>query len=523
MAEAAAEPHLTRLARGGALNLVGAASAGLMGLALVFVVAHAYPQRVAGAFFAATSLFVILNAVSGLGSDIGLLRWLPRHLALGDRAAARRTLPIALVPVVTVACLAGGVLLAVAPYVATAFGVDDPARVAAMLRVLAVFLPVAAAHDALLAATRGYARMRPTVVIEKIFRQWGQAGGVLAASLFTGSPVALALAWALPYLVGLVAAVIWYRRLAARPGAAAGSGERAGGTDGHLTTRELAGRFWRMTAPRAVAQICQTALQRADIILIAALGSPREAAVYTAATRFMVIGQLGGQAVQQVMQPAVSRLLALDDRAGAARVYAGCTTWIVVLTWPVHLSVAAVAPVYLSLFGHGYGGGQYATVILALAMLVATGSGPVDVMLLMAGRSGLSLANNAAALAVDLLLNVLLIPPLGPTGAAIAWAAALVTGNLLPFFQVRRLLGMSPGTAGLLPAALAAGACFGVLPLLMRVSMGNMAALGGIAAGAFCYAGLLWAGRNRLALTAFVALLPSRRRMTSDQGVAHGA
>lgn len=517
--EGAAEPHLSRLARGGALNLAGAASAGLMGLALVFVVAHGYPQRVAGAFFAATSLFVILNAVSGLGSDIGLLRWLPRHLALGDHAAARRTLPIALVPVVTVACLAAGVLLATAPYVAATFGVGDPARVGTMLRVLAVFLPVAAAHDAVLAATRGYARMRPTVVIEKVFRQWSQAGGTLAASLFTGNPVALALAWAMPYLIGLVAAVAWYRRLAGRPG----SGEQAGRGDEPARTRELAAWFWRTTAPRAVAQICQTALQRADIILIAALASPREAAVYTAATRFMVIGQLGAQAVQQVMQPAVSRLLALDDRAGAARVFAGCTTWTVVLTWPVHLSVAVVAPAYLSLFGHGYGAGQYASVILALAMLVATASGPVDVMLLMAGRSGLSLANNAAALAVDLLLNALLIPSLGSTGAAIAWAAALVTGNLLPFFQVRRLLGMSPATAGLLPAALAAGACFGVLPLLVRLSMGSMAALAGVAAGAVCYAGLLWAGRNRLALTAFVALLPRRRRMTSDQGVAHGA
>ena len=38
-------------------------------------------------------------------------------------------------------------------------------------------------------------------------------------------------------------------------------------------------------------------------------------------------------------------------------------------------------------------------------MLLATGTGPVDVMLLMGGRSGLSLANNAAALVVDLALN----------------------------------------------------------------------------------------------------------------------
>ncbi len=500
------EPHLTRLARGGALNLVGAASAGLMGLALVFAVAHTYSQQVAGAFFATTSLFVILNAVAGLGSDAGLLRWLPRQLAHGDHGAARRTVPVALVPVVAVACLAGLVLAVAAPALSDAIG---GGQITPMLRVLAIFLPVAAAHDAVLAATRGHGTMRPTVAIEKIFRQVTQVAGVLVASLVTTSPVALALAWALPYLAGLVVAVAWYRRIASRL-------ER-----GPADTRTLAREFWSYTTPRAVAQICQTALQRADIVLIAALASPREAAIYTAATRFMVIGQLGTQAVQQAMQPAVSRLLALEDREGTARVFAGCTTWTVALTWPVHLSVAVAAPIYLSSFGHGYAGtGQYATVILALAMLLATGTGPVDVMLLMAGRSGLSLANNGAALVVDLALNAVLIPWLGVTGAAIAWAAALATRNILPLVQVKRLFGMTPTGVGLGLAAVSAFACFGALPLLTRLMFGTTATLAGLVLGACCYAGLLWAGRSRLALTAFAALLPGRR---PTGGMAHGA
>jgi O-antigen/teichoic acid export membrane protein len=490
------EPHLSRLARGGALNLAGAASAGLMGFALVFAVAHAYPQKVAGAFFAATSLFVILNAVAGLGSDAGLLRWLPRHLALGDHGAARRTVRVALVPVVAVACVGTLVLAVAAPALADAIG---GGQVTPMLRVLAVFLPVAAAHDAVLAATRGHSTMRPTVAIEKIFRQVAQVAGVLAVSFFTADPVALAFAWALPYLVGLVIAVLWYLRIAARL------------DDGPADTQALAGEFWRYTAPRSVAQICQTALQRADIVLIAALASPRDAAIYTAATRFMVIGQLGTQAVQQAMQPAVSRLIALEDREGTARVFAGCTTWTVALTWPVHLSVAVAAPIYLSAFGHGYGAGQSATVILGLAMLLATGTGPVDVMLLMGGRSGLSLVNNAAALVVDLALNVVLIPWLGITGAAIAWAAALATRNILPLEQVRRIFGMTPAGAGLGLAAGSALACFGVLPLLARLAFGTTATLAGLVLGAGCYAGLLWAGRSRLALTAFAALLPGRR------------
>ncbi len=501
------EPHLSRLARGGALNLVGAASAGIMGLALVLAVAHTYPQKVAGAFFATTSLFVILNAVSGLGSDAGLLRFLPRHLALGDHGAARRTVPVALVPVVALSCVAALALAVAAPALSGAIG--GGSQVTPMLRVLAVFLPVAAAHDAILAATRGHSTMRPTVVIEKIFRQVAQVAGVLAAALFTTNPVALAFAWALPYLVGLLVAIGWYHRIAGRL------------DRGSADTRALSREFWRYTSPRAVAQICQTALQRADIVLIAALASPRDAAIYTAATRFMVIGQLGTQAVQQAMQPAVSRLLALDDREGTARVFSGCTTWTVALTWPVHLSVAVAAPIYLSAFGHGYAHeGQYATVILGLAMLLATGTGPVDVMLLMAGRSGLSLANNAAALVVDLALNAVLIPWLGVTGAAIAWAAALATRNVLPLVQVRSLFGMTPTGAGLGLAAGSALACFGALPLIARLAFGTTATLGGLVLGACCYAGLMWAGRNRLALTAFAALLPGRR---PTGGMVHGA
>lgn len=492
-----AEPHLSRLARGGALNLAGAASAGLMGFALVFAVAHAYPQEVSGTFFAANSLFVILSAVAGLGSDVGLVRWLPRHLALGDHGAARRTVRVALVPVVGVAALAALVLVVAAPAIS---GLLGGAQIASMLRVFAVFLPVAAAHDAVLAATRGHGTMRPTVAIEKIFRQVAQVGGVLLAALLGAGPVGLAFAWSLPYLVGLVVAVLWYGRITARLG------------HSPADTRALAREFWRYTGPRSVAQICQTALQRADIVLIAALASPRDAAVYTAATRFMVIGQLGTQAVQQAMQPAVSRLMALGDREATQRVFAGCTTWTVALTWPVHLSVAAAAPIYLSLFGSGYAGsGQYATVILALAMLLATGSGPVDVLLLMAGRSGLSLANSAAALAVDLALDVLLIPWLGITGAAIGWAAALAVRNLLMVAQVARLFGMTPAGAGLGLAAMSAVSCFGALPLLARLTLGTTAALAGLVLGACCYAALMWAGRNRLALTAFAALIPARR------------
>ncbi|MFC0036745.1 polysaccharide biosynthesis C-terminal domain-containing protein [Actinomadura rayongensis] len=500
-------PNLNKLARGGALNLVGAGFAGVQGIAIVSVIAHLYSARLAGSFFAATSLFLILSAVAGLGTDAGLLRWLPRHLALGDRRAAGRTVPIALVPVLATAAAGGLALALAAPWAAGHIGADDPDQVAGMLRVLAAFLPIAAAHDALLAVTRGHGAQRPTVLIDKIVRQALQVAGVVAAAQVSGNAALLALAWVAPYLPCLLAAIVWYRRIARRPVQAAGDGAEP------VPFRLLAGDFWRFTAPRSIAQICQTAFQRADIVLVAALSSPTEAAIYTAATRFIPVSQLATQAVQNVMQPAVSRLMALDDKAGAQRIFAVCAAWNLALCWPVHLAIAVGAPVYVGSFGERYAGsGEIATVILAMAMLVATATGARDVMLLMAGRSGLSLANQGTALAVNLVLNVLLIPPLGIAGAALARAGGLLVRTALALVQVRRILGMSPASSGLLWAAGSALTCFGAVPLAVRLAAGDGAGalFAGLVPGTVLYLVLLWFGRERLALTAFTSLLPGR-------------
>ncbi|GAA4224937.1 hypothetical protein GCM10022254_05650 [Actinomadura meridiana] len=503
-------PNLNRLARGGALNLVGAAVAGVQGLALVFLIAHLYSQRVAGTFFAATSIFIILQAVSGLGTDAGLLRWVPRHLALGDRIAALRTVPVALFPVAATAVTAALVLALAAPWITGHIGADDPDQAVGMVRALALFLPLAGVHDALLAATRGYGSMRPTVLVDKILRQTLQVAGVIVAAVLTDDATWLALAWAAPYLPCFLIAALWYLKISrGRPGA-----EQTAAPSPNRGWRPLADEFWRFTAPRAFAQICQTAFQRADIVLVAALSSPREAAVYTAATRFIVISQLVTQAVQNVMQPAVSRLMALSDRVGAQRVFAVCASWNLTLAWPVHLSIAVGAPVYVASFGDAYRGtGETVTVILAMAMLVATATGARDVMLLMAGRSGLSLVNQSTALGVNLVLNVLLIPPFGIAGAAMARACALLVRTLLALVQVRRILGMSPASTGLFWAGGAALLSFGAVPLTVRLAAGTSPAAlaSGLVPGAILYFVLLWVGRERLSLTAFASLLPGRR------------
>ena len=145
-------------------------------------------------------------------------------------------------------------------------------------------------------------------------------------------------------------------------------------------------------------------------------------------------------------------------------------------------------------------------------MLVNLGTGNVTVVLLMGGKSSLSAWNALAALAVNVGLNLILLPRIGIAGAAIAWAASIVVENFAAVIEVWLTLGIGPCGAGYWLAAVASVTCFGIPGLAARYLLGQ-SLLGlavGIAAGLVVFAIFLYAARARLQLTGLTAAL--RRR-----------
>jgi O-antigen/teichoic acid export membrane protein len=502
LAPAPHRPHLERLARRGSASVVGAGFSAASGVLLVVVVTNGFSPALAGTLFAATSAFLLVESVALLGTDTGLVKLLPAQLAAGRVADARRTLLVAAAPVLAaslaVAVALGTSASALAPHLV---GDASAGAMTTMLRVLAVALPVAALHDLVVAATRGAGSMRPTVLVDNLGRLGLQAGLVLAVHLAGGGTLALVLAWCAPYAAGLVAAAVWLARL--WPPAPAVGPQPWG---------ELTREFWSFTAPRALARVTQTALKRSDVVLVAALAGPAEAALYTAATRFIVLGQLFVQSVQQALSPHLSALFARDDRPAALAVYRAATLWSMIAAWPLYLLLAAFAPLLMRVFGEGYAVAGDVVLILSLTMLLATACGPVDSVLLMAGRSWLSLRNSVVALAVNVGLNLLLVPAWGIRGAAVSWAVAIVVRNLLPLLIVRRDLRMWPLTPAAVGVAAGALACFGTVDVLVSLLDLPALAAGALAGlGLACYAGGVWWARDRLDLAAFGALRRSGR------------
>jgi O-antigen/teichoic acid export membrane protein len=507
---------LGEVARGSTLNLAGAAVSAAASLGVTVLVTRRFSPPVAGAFFAATSLFLIIEAVSNLGAYNGLIYFIAQFRSLRSRGRIPSLLRAAVIPVFAASSAAAVALVIFAePLARLLLGghLDHsgagPDAVAAALRALAVTMPFAALLDTYLGASRGYRDMRPTVVVDRIGRSGLQLAGMLAAAL-AGSAALLAPLWAVPYIPASVIAWIWFHRVRHRSHARAASQDtersqlRDRPADGRAAPG-LAG-FWRFNAPRALATIAQMVIQRLDIVLVGILRGPVEAAVYTAATRFLVVGQLGNAAISMAAQPQFTHLFAIGDRRGVNSVYQVTTGWLVILTWPLYLLAVVYGPTVLAIFGHSYQAGATVMVILGLTMLMATACGQVDMVLTTTGRTSWSLLNALLAVTVNVAVDLALIPRYGIAGAAIGWAAAIAVTNLVPLAQVAKVVRVHPFGRGMLIACGLTTVSFCLIPLAVRWLAGGRVVVSVAAVAAGCVVLLAGAWRFREPLQ--LSLLP---------------
>ncbi len=503
--------RLTVVARGGMANLGGAAVSALANFALTVVLAHYLSPAAAGVFFTATSLLLILQTVGRLGADTGAVYFIARWRATGQLDRVHSGLRAAVLPVIA-ACLALATLMIVfAPQLATHIGGPHTATTD-LLRALAAMLPVAAAYEVALGATRGFGWMRPTVVIDKIARPAAQLVLVAALLLFgVRGLLALGCAWVLPYLGAAALAARMLRTALARhavPAGRADVGRADPGSAGGATTARM---FWAFTLPRAAASVAQIVLQRLDIVLVAVMRGATTAAIYTAATRFLVVGQFVNQAISAPVQPELSSSLAAGRWEQARELYRASTSWLVLLSWPLFGLATVFAPTYLSLFGHGYRDGRSVVMILAVAMIVASGVGLVDSVIIMAGRTRWNLWTTLAAVTINVGGDLVLIPRYGLVGAALGWFAAILAANLVPLAVCWTRLDLHPFGRSTGLAYLLAATCWIVVPwLAYLLSGGALLTVAAITAvSALGYGACLWHWRDAFGLGSLLRRRPA--------------
>jgi len=448
---------LTGLGRRSALALVGAGMSGVATIVTIVIATRTLSETGAGEFFVAITLFAIAQGLASLGAETGLQYFVPtmrphdaRHL-IGRMEVGSALIGLAFGVVVFVSADTVGGLLA--------DGGGATAGTSDVIKLIALTLPFAGLYELAMGALRSCDQVLSSTILDRIARPVVQVLAMGLAAIVGWGSTGMVLAWVFPNIVTVLLALLLMARVELR-----GSSDRDADVPPSV--------FWRFTGPRSVARVAQVLTQRLDVLILAAVFSIKEAAVYGAVSRCMIAGVFLTTALRQTIQPRLRREIAFGDRRVVKNMYGASTTWLVVATWPIYLVMMTHAPLVMSVFGAKYVTGSTALVLLCAAMLVATACGLVDVVLLMLGHSWLSTINVVIALVLNVILNLALAPTYGMIGSAIAWVVSILATNVIPLAQTARV-GLHPGGVPLWTGCVVAVVAFGMPMGIERLVFGD--------------------------------------------------
>ena len=178
-------------------------------------------------------------------------------------------------------------------------------------------------------------------------------------------------------------------------------------------------------------------------LVAGSLRGPGAAGVYTVVQNSAGLIVLFLVAANMPLAPAVAQLHARGDRQQLQRTTERIALTGLLVSTPVCVAFAFFPGVFLGFFGADFRTGSTALTIVALGQLVNAAAGPSGNVLMMTGNELVAARAVGAGAVVNLMLAILLVPPLGVTGSAIAFASSLILWNISLVVIARRRLGVN--------------------------------------------------------------------------------
>jgi O-antigen/teichoic acid export membrane protein len=205
-------------------------------------------------------------------------------------------------------------------------------------------------------------------------------------------------------------------------------------------------RVWRASAfPFAMITAFQLLNRQTDILALGLFGSADDVGIYRVAVQASALVSFSLEAVNLVIAP---RLAALHEQGRVEdlhRLAVSSARVVFAVAIPVVTALILFGrPLLEFVFGLKYGAAHSALIILALGQLISAVSGSVGYLLNMTGHERDTFRGVAFSAIVTIVLSVILIPPFGIVGAAVAKGVTVAVWNLLLLRQVKRRLGFYP-------------------------------------------------------------------------------
>jgi O-antigen/teichoic acid export membrane protein len=426
-AEAGPEPRLSATAhqiRGSTVLFGGRMLAMVLNMATHVLIVRLLAKGDYGAFAYALAFVALARALASLSGDHTVVS---RFLALYDEQRRYgRLFGTILMEVGTI--LSAGLFLFV-----LFLGLRDvlagtliDSELAIDLLVILIWLaPLEALDNVYQAVFAVFSRQR-----EIFFRKYVLRPGlrlVLVAVLLgagSGSVTALAVGYVLTGVFG----VLVYTSMAVRFFRERGLLEHFRLASVELPFREVLG----FSVPLLSTELVYTSMSTISVVLLGYFSGTVEVANYRAVLPAASLNRVVSASFVILFAALAARLFAREDHEGMGRAYWQTATWVAVFSFPVFALTGPLAQdTTVFLFGERYEDAAGVLALLSLGYYFSAALGFNALTIRTYGRVRFLIGVNVTAAVVNVVLSLLLIPPYGAIGVAVANAGALCLRNVL--------------------------------------------------------------------------------------------
>jgi O-antigen/teichoic acid export membrane protein len=185
-------------------------------------------------------------------------------------------------------------------------------------------------------------------------------------------------------------------------------------------------------------------LSRVDVLILGAFTGAAEVGPYYAAVQIATVAVYGLNAVNAILAPMIAERYSAKDHAGLEKISRQAAWLMIAVTTVVMLAAVLLGRWALGLFGPAFVVAYGPLLILLAGQCCRTVAGPAGFMMTMTRLEKRATAVFGGGAVTNIALSLLLIPPLGTVGAALAAAAGALYWSVAAVILVRGKLRLNP-------------------------------------------------------------------------------
>ncbi|MDH4027621.1 MAG: flippase [Nitrospirota bacterium] len=428
------EDNLAVGAKGGAIAFTLKISSTALNFINQILLARILGAGGIGEVILAVTVVRISAQIAKFGMEETMMKFLPLYIERGDDARLKGTISFAVK-----FCLVFSVifmLLVLALSRTISVNIFHSEGLLKLMPVIVIAIPAWAIRDVIGGILRGYHDALRALIPESFISPFFRITIFLLLTLKGISPLYAVIAFAAGEVLALIVSIIFLQKRI-------GMLKPVTGQCDHREILDVA--YTIIFTGMSVLLYTQ-----ADIWILGMFKSTKLVGIYGVASKLALLVYFPMMAFAAVIPSLISSIHASGNIIELRRVVSESTRWILSMAMPIILILVLEGKYILKYFyGPEFTDGYAVLVILIIGQMIKAGAGLIGVLLQMTGEHRVYMKINIFWGIMNIILNVLLVPRYGMTGAAAATAFCLSMVDIISIFIIYKRLSIITLAKGL--------------------------------------------------------------------------